>query len=485
MSKYYGKTIFDHSKPGRAGYSLPEEDLSGMGFSKNPERKTALRLPEVAEIDVVRHYTKLSTLNYGVDSGFYPLGSCTMKYNPKINEEIAALPELANIHPLQPVESLQGILKMLYEFEQDLCKIFGYARFTLQPVAGAHGEMTGLFIIRAYHLKNKDLKRNKILVPDASHGTNPASAAMAGFQLVTIKSNEKGMVDLADLQKHLNDETAGLMMTNPNTLGLFEENILKISELVHQAGGLLYYDGANANATLGIAKPAEMGFDICHLNLHKTFATPHGGGGPGSGPVGVVKKLVPFLPKPQIEYDKEKALYCLDGASADSIGRIHCFYGNIAVVIKAYVYTKMIGSTGLKEATELAVLNANYIKARLKEYYDIAFPQTCMHEFVISAKRLKKEFGVSALDIAKRLIDYGFHPPTIYFPLIVNECLMIEPTETESKETLDNFCEIMIKIAEEAKTDPGVLRAAPQQAVIQRLDEVKAVKEPKLTYFYQ
>jgi glycine dehydrogenase subunit 2 len=354
----------------------------------------------------------------------------------------------------------------------------------LQPVAGAHGEMTGLFIIRAYHLKNKDLKRTKILVPDASHGTNPASAAMAGFQLVTIKSNEKGMVDLEDLQKHLNDETAGLMMTNPNTLGLFEENILKISELVHQAGGLLYYDGANANATLGIAKPAEMGFDICHLNLHKTFATPHGGGGPGAGPVGVIKKLVPFLPKPQIEYDAAKMSYYLDGSSTDSIGKVHCFYGNIAVIIKAYVYTKMIGGVGLKEATEIAVLNANYIKASLQDHYDIAFSQTCMHEFVISAKRLKKEFGVSALDIAKRLIDYGFHPPTIYFPLIVNECLMIEPTETETKETLDNFCQVMIKIAEEAKNDPELLHRAPQNAIIQRLDEVKAVKEPKLTYFF-
>ncbi len=484
MAKYYGKTIFDLSRPGRQGYSLPDEQTSELEIPAGLIKKTKSRLPEVSEIDVVRHYTKLSTLNYGVDTGFYPLGSCTMKYNPKINEDVANRKEFAGVHPLQAIGSLQGILKILYEFEQALCQIFGYARFTLQPAAGAHGEQAGLLIIRAYHLKRKDTARINILVPDSSHGTNPASAAQAGFQLITVKSNEKGGVDLEELKKNLNSETAGLMLTNPNTLGLFDENILEIAKLVHAAGGLVYYDGANANATLGIAKPAEMGFDICHINLHKTFSTPHGGGGPGSGPVGVVKELVQFLPVPQIEYSKKNNLYYFSYDLADTIGRLHAFYGNISVILKAYAYFKTLGSAGLKQVSEIAVLSANYIKARLKDHYDIPYAQHCMHEFVISAKKLKKEHGVSALDIAKRLIDYGYHPPTVYFPLIVSECLMIEPTETETKETLDQFCDVMIKIAQEAKTSPELLRNAPQTAPICRLDEVKAVKEPNLTCFH-
>ncbi len=480
MKKYYGKLIFDYSKEGRCAYSLPDEALPELSFADL--KKDKLRLPEVSEIDVVRHYTKLSTLNYGVDNGFYPLGSCTMKYNPKINEDIAALEALLSLHPLADVDTLQGILKILYEFERSLCQIFGYDRFTLQPVAGAHGELTGLLLIRAYHLHNKQTQRKIILVPDSSHGTNPASAAQAGFKLVTIKSNESGAVDLAELKKHLNDEVAGLMLTNPSTLGLFEENILEISRLVHEAGGLLYYDGANANAIMGQAKPAQMGFDICHLNLHKTFSTPHGGGGPGSGPVGVVEKLVPFLPNDTIEYDEKNNKYYFE-QSADSIGRMHSFHGNIGVAIKAYAYIKINGFAGLKGASEAAVLNANYIKARLKDHYDIPFKQHCQHEFVISAKNLKKEYGVSALDIAKRLLEEGYHPPTIYFPLIVNECLMIEPTETETKETLDAFCDVMIKIADEIKTKPESFHDMPLSTPIRRLDEVKAVKEPNLNYF--
>lgn len=480
MNKYYGKLIFDYAKKGRQAYSLPQEELPELSFVNL--KKDQLPLPEVSEIDVVRHYTKLSTLNYGVDSGFYPLGSCTMKYNPKINEDIAGLSDILALHPLAAVDSLQGILKILYDCEQSLCHIFGYERFTLQPLAGAQGELTGLLLIRAYHLHNQQTQRKIILVPDSSHGTNPASAAQAGFKLVTIKSNENGAVDLVELKKHLNDEVAGLMLTNPSTIGLFEENILEISCLVHKAGGLLYYDGANANAIMAKAKPAQMGFDICHLNLHKTFSTPHGGGGPGSGPVGVVKELVSFLPNDTIEYDEKNNKYYF-GQSTNSIGRMHSFHGNIGVVLKAYAYIRINGFAGLKMASEAAVLNANYIKARLKDYYDIPFAQHCQHEFVISAKNFKKEYGVSALDIAKRLLEEGYHPPTIYFPLIVNECLMIEPTETETKETLDAFCDVMIKIAQEIKTKPESFQEMPLTTPVRRLNEVQAVKEPDLNYF--
>jgi glycine dehydrogenase subunit 2 len=473
------KLIFAYSKPGKKAYSLPETDAVTFG----PLSKTGtLPLPEVSEIDVVRHYTKLSRQNYGVDNGFYPLGSCTMKYNPKINEDIANAEIFAGLNPNDET-SAQGLLKVLYTLEQNLCTIFGYDRFSLQPAAGAHGELSGLLVIRAYHLSRKDTERKVILVPDSSHGTNPASCSFAGFSLVTIKSTAGGSVDLDDLKAHLNPTVAGLMLTNPSTIGLFEENITEIAKLVHDAGGLLYYDGANANATMGIAKPAVMGFDVCHINLHKTFATPHGGGGPGAGPIGVVKKLVPFLPKPIIDLDQKTGQYYLNNELPNSIGKVHGFYGNISVLLKAYTYIQMLGSKGLHEASQMAVLNANYIKARLKDYYDIPFPQHCQHEFVISAKNLKKEHGVSALDIAKRLMDYGYHPPTIYFPLIVSECLMIEPTETESKETLDAFCEAMIAIAKEAKEKPELLKNAPSTTIIQRLDEVKAVKEPNLNYF--
>lgn len=403
-----------------------------------------------------------------------------MKYNPKINEAVAVHPVFNNIHPLQDETSVQGLLELLYNFEHYLCALFGYARFTLQPVAGAHGELTGLLIMRAYHLSRKDTKRKKVIVPDSSHGTNPASASAVGYEIVVVPSNERGNVDIAKLKEALNDEIAGLMLTNPNTLGLFDETIKEVSDLVHEAGGLVYYDGANANATLGITRPGDMGFDICHLNLHKTFATPHGGGGPGSGPVGVIEKLVPFLPGPMIE--KKKDAFCLNDILPQSVGHVHSFYGNVGVVLRAYAYVRMMGAAGLKQVSEDAILNANYIMARLKGYYDIPYPRACKHEFVISAKNFKRDHDIKALDIAKRLIDYGFHPPTIYFPLIVSECLMIEPTETESKETLDSFCDVMITIAQEAKEHPELLHDAPHNTPVRRLDEVKAVKEACLVF---
>ncbi|MDR2428491.1 MAG: aminomethyl-transferring glycine dehydrogenase subunit GcvPB [Candidatus Margulisbacteria bacterium] len=477
MKRMAEKLIFAYSQKGRQAHTLPEAPPVNFGL---PERKI-LRLPEVSESDVVRHYTRLSRQNYGVDNGFYPLGSCTMKYNPKINEQIAAFEEFTGLNPSAPERAAAGLLKILYETEQMLCRIFGYARFTLQPAAGAHGEFTGLLIIRAYHLEHDGGKRRKILIPDAAHGTNPASCTLAGLQAVTIKSRPDGGVDIDELRRHLDDTVAGLMLTNPNTLGLFEKNILAIAELVHNAGGLLYYDGANANATMGLARPADMGFDVCHLNLHKTFATPHGGGGPGSGPVGVTEKLMPYLPRPTIDFNGQE--YFLNHDRPKSIGKVHSFYGNIGVILKAYAYLRLQGSAGLKRASELAVLNANYVKARLQKAYAIPYPQICQHEFVISVKEWKKQYGVSAADIAKRLMDYGYHPPTIYFPLNVPECLMIEPTETESKETLDAFCEAMLKIAAEVQSNPELVKSAPHSTIVGRLDEARAVKEPDLNYF--
>ncbi|MCX5751301.1 MAG: aminomethyl-transferring glycine dehydrogenase subunit GcvPB, partial [Candidatus Saganbacteria bacterium] len=420
--------IFDLSSEGRKGVNLPDPDIP---FAKLEELlpkeliRKELPLPEVSEIDIVRHFTNLSRKNFGLDIGFYPLGSCTMKYNPKVNEDIASLEGFTGLHPYFPEEKLQGILELLYNFEQYLCAIFGYDAFTLQPAAGAHGEMTGLLLIKAYHTKHKNNK-NKIIVPDSSHGTNPASVSMVGYQTVVVKSNDRGGVDLDDLRSKVGPDTAGLMLTNPNTLGLFDENILEVAEIVHKAGGLLYYDGANANANLGICRPADLGFDVAHINLHKTFATPHGGGGPGSGPVGVNKKLEPFLPVPRI-VKRDSKFEIRDSKLGDSIGRVHSFYGNINVIIKAFAYTRTLGARGLKEASQTAVLNANYMMKRLKDYYFLKQDRTCQHEFVLSAKWQKEKYWVKALDIAKRLIDYGYHPPTIYFPLIVEEALMIEP----------------------------------------------------------
>jgi glycine dehydrogenase subunit 2 len=461
----------------------PSKEISSikLDIPKNLKRKKTPKLPQSSEPQLIRHYNKLSKKNFGVDTGFYPLGSCTMKYNPKINEEISRLENFVNIHPYQDEEDIQGALQLMYELDVLLCEITGMDKFTLQPSAGAHGELTGLFIINAYH-REKGNKRKNIIIPDSAHGTNPASVTMAGYNTVTVDSDEKGKVDIKKLSKLLDKNTAGLMLTNPNTLGLFDENILKISEMVHDAGGLVYYDGANLNAIMGIAKPRDMGFDIVHLNLHKTFSTPHGGGGPGSGPIGVKKELSKFLPVPTVEVNS-KGRYYLDYDKKDSIGKVKAFYGNFNVLIKAYSYILSLGAQGLKRVSQLAVLNANYLKKHLNKYYYFPYPEICMHEFVISAS-WQKEKGIRALDIAKRLMDFGFHPPTIYFPLIVKEALMIEPTETENKETLDIFIKAMKQIAKEADENPEILKSAPHKTPVKRLDEVKAVKDLILKYSF-
>lgn len=459
----------------------PSKEISSikLDIPKNLKRKKTPKLPQISEPQLIRHYNNLSKKNFGVDNGFYPLGSCTMKYNPKINEVISRLENFANIHPYQDEEDIQGALQLMYELDVLLCEITGMDKFTLQPSAGAHGELTGLFIINAYH-GEKGNKRKNIIIPDSAHGTNPASVTMAGYNTVTVDSDEKGKVDIKKLSKLLDENTAGLMLTNPNTLGIFDENILKISERVHDAGGLVYYDGANLNAIMGIAKPRDMGFDIVHLNLHKTFSTPHGGGGPGSGPIGVKKELSKFLPVPTVEVNGEGRYY-LDYDKKDSIGKVKAFYGNFNVLIKAYSYILSLGAQGLKRVSQLAVLNANYLKKHLNKYYYLPYPEICMHEFVISAI-WQKEKGIRALDIAKRLMDFGFHPPTIYFPLIVKEALMIEPTETENKETLDMFIKAMKQIAEEADENPEILKSAPHKTPVKRLDEVKAAKDLILKY---
>ncbi|WML40537.1 aminomethyl-transferring glycine dehydrogenase subunit GcvPB [Neobacillus sp. OS1-2] len=475
--------IFEASTPGRIGYSLPEMDILELEISDLlPEgylRAVEPELPEVSELDIMRHYTALSKRNHGLDSGFYPLGSCTMKYNPKINENVARFNGFAHVHPLQDESSVQGALGLLYDLQQHLIEITGMDEVTLQSAAGAHGEWTGLMLIRAYHEANGDLNRTKVIVPDSAHGTNPASATIAGFETVTVKSTDKGLVDLDDLRRVVGDDTAALMLTNPNTLGLFEENIIEITEIIHEAGGKVYYDGANLNAVLSKARPGDMGFDVVHLNLHKTFTGPHGGGGPGSGPVGVKADLIPFLPKPIISKRGEE--FVLDYDRPQSIGRVKPFYGNFGINVRAYTYIRSMGPDGLKAVTEYAVLNANYMMRRLAEHYDLPFDKHCKHEFVLSGKRQKK-LGVRTLDIAKRLLDFGYHPPTIYFPLNVEECIMIEPTETESKETLDSFVDIMIQIAKEAEDNPEVVQEAPHTTVIGRLDETLAARKPVLKY---
>ncbi|MBE3592005.1 MAG: aminomethyl-transferring glycine dehydrogenase subunit GcvPB [Thermoanaerobacter sp.] len=481
--KEYNKLIFELSKGGRKAYTLPRLDVEEKPLEdilpQQMMRKEEIELPEISEVDIVRHYTLLSNKNYGVDTGFYPLGSCTMKYNPKINEDMASLVGFTALHPYQPVETVQGALKLMYELENMLSEITGMDKFSLQPAAGAHGELTGLMIIKAYHEHRNDKKRKKIIVPDSAHGTNPASASVAGFDVIEIKSNKEGAIDLEALKAVLNDEVAGLMLTNPSTLGLFEENIVEIARLVHEAGGLLYYDGANLNAIMGITRPGDMGFDVVHLNLHKTFSTPHGGGGPGSGPVGVKKELADFLPVPVIEF--KDGIYSLNYDRPLSIGKVRSFYGNFNVLIKAYSYILTMGAEGLKRASEVAVLNANYLKEKLKNHYKVAVDKVCMHEFVL-AGLLEKANDITTLDVAKRLIDYGFHPPTIYFPLIVDSAIMVEPTETESKETLDAFIEAMIKIAEEAKENPQLLKEAPHNTPVRRVDEVLAARNPVLKW---
>jgi glycine dehydrogenase subunit 2 len=475
--------IFELSTPGRIGYSLPEMDVPELDLSALlPDgylRAEEPELPEVSELDIMRHYTALSNRNHGVDNGFYPLGSCTMKYNPKINENVARFNGFAHVHPLQDESSVQGALELLYDLQEHLIEITGMDEVTLQPAAGAHGEWTGLMMIRAYHEANGDMNRTKVIVPDSAHGTNPASATIAGFETITVKSNEHGLVDLEDLRRVVGEDTAALMLTNPNTLGLFEENILELAEIVHGAGGKLYYDGANLNAVLSKARPGDMGFDVVHLNLHKTFTGPHGGGGPGSGPVGVKADLIPFLPKPIIAKRGEE--FVLDNDRPQSIGRVKPYYGNFGINVRAYTYIRSMGPDGLKAVTEYAVLNANYMMRRLAQYYDLPFDRHCKHEFVLSGRRQKK-LGVRTLDIAKRLLDFGYHPPTIYFPLNVEECIMIEPTETESKETLDSFVDIMIQIAKEAEENPEIVQEAPHTTVVGRMDETKAARKPVLKY---
>ena len=506
--KYYDKLIFDLSKEGRQGYSLPANKwtTSVSDIPAGLQRASEPALPQVSELDVVRHYTNLSQMNFGVDSGFYPLGSCTMKYNPKINEEIAAMPAFAGIHPLQPTETVQGVLRLYKELAHALSEITGMAEFTLNPFAGAHGELTGLMVIRKYHMSRGDLKRTKIIVPDSAHGTNPASAAVCGLEIVQVKSNANGLVDVEDLKPLLDDTIAGIMMTNPNTLGLFEKDIKEIAALVHECGGLLYYDGANMNPLIGMVRPGDMGFDVLHLNLHKSFSTPHGGGGPGAGPVGVAAHLASHLPVPKVMESQDGTLYLADGTcrcasspegagvfgepcgckpeclcGCQSCGRISGFMGNFGVLLRAYTYILMLGKQNVKMVGPLAVLGANYIKESLKDCFELPIASICKHEFVFDGLK-DKSTGVTTLDVAKRLLDYGFHAPTIYFPLLFHQSIMIEPTETESKETLDGFIEIMRHIAAEAASDPESLKTAPHTTPVRRLDETTAARQPVLRY---
>jgi len=473
--------IFEKSRSGRHAVSLPPSDVPFVNMEKVIGQKYLRReldLPEVAEIDLIRHYTNLSRRNFGVDLGFYPLGSCTMKYNPKINENAAALPGFTSLHPYAEDLRAQGSLQLLFEMEQYLSALFGMKAFTLQPAAGAHGELTGVMMIKKYFEK-KGEKRRRILIPDAAHGTNPASGALCGFETVTLRSNKEGGVDLDHLQALMTEDVAALMLTNPNTLGLFERNIEEVAHIIHEKGALLYGDGANANAFLGKTRPGDLGFDVIQLNLHKTFATPHGAGGPGSGPVGVGAALFDFLPIPRLVKQAGKYQWSTD--FPDAIGRVRAFYGNFNVIVKAYAYIRALGAAGLRHATEMAVLNANYIKEKLKPYFDLPYDRICMHECVFSGKR-QAGGGVHTMDIAKRLIDFGYHPPTIYFPLIVPEALMIEPTETESKETLDAFCEAMITIAREASENPQQVKDAPLTTPVGRLDEVLAARKPDVCW---
>ena len=473
----YDKLIFEISKEGRIGHDILVTTNNLSNLPKSLLREASLDIPEVTEPDVVRHYTNLSMKNFGVDTGFYPLGSCTMKYNSKINEKVANIPGFSLLHPLTPEQAAQGSLALMYETDQLLSEITGMDKFSLAPFAGAHGELVGLMIIKKYHQLRNDTKRTKIIVPDSAHGTNPASAAVAGFDVVEVKSNKDGTVHIDSLKEILSDEIAGIMLTNPNTLGIFEKDILQMSKLIHDAGGLLYYDGANLNALLGRGKPGLMGFDIIHLNVHKTFSTPHGGGGPGAGPVGVVKSLEELLPSPVVIKTDKYEFH----TPKNTIGRIGQFYGNFSVIVKTNAYIKTLGKHALENVGNLAVLNANYIKESLKNDYLVAIEDICMHEVVFDGLK-DKSSGVKTLDIAKRLLDYGVHPPTIYFPLIVPEAMMVEPVETESKETLDHFIEVMKKIAKEAKENAELVKNAPYTTHVRRLDEVLAARQPRLKY---
>lgn len=483
---YYGTLIFELSKPGRKGYSLPKNELSDYSIAQLPEnllRQEAPALPEVDELTVVRHYTNMSNNNFGVDTGFYPLGSCTMKYNPKINEEMAAHPQFTALHPLQNVETVQGALSAYYQLQRSLSEIAGMAEFTLNPFAGAHGELTGLMVIRRYHESRGDAKRIKIIVPDSAHGTNPASAAVCGLDVVEVKSKPDGRVDVEDLKPLLDDTIAGMMMTNPNTLGLFENNIAEIAKLVHDCGGLMYYDGANLNPMLGKCRPGDIGFDVMHINLHKTFSTPHGGGGPGSGPIGVREGLEQFLPNPRVtcEFDEDGMVDYKIEMGEESLGCISGFLGNFGVMMRALAYIVTLGSDNLKWVGPLATLNANYIKESLKDCYELPIEGVCKHEFVFDGLK-DKSTGVTTLDVAKRLLDYGYHAPTIYFPLLFHQALMIEPTESESKETLDGFIAVMRKIAQEAVENPELVKTAPHSTPVHRLDDTKAALKQIVTW---
>lgn len=469
-------TIYDRSKEGRHAYELPSCTVDDYNLDNDFLKGKKLPLPQVSEIDFVRHYTELSKHAFGVDNGFYPLGSCTMKYNPKLNEIMASLDGFTEIHPFQPIESVQGCLEIMYKLSKQLEAITGM-KMSLQPAAGAHGEFTGLKVIKAYHEHNKDFKRTKIIVPDSAHGTNPASATLSGMEIINIKSDKDGGVDLDALKAAVGDDTAGLMLTNPNTLGKFDKNIEKIAEIVHDAGGLLYYDGANLNAVMGIVRPADTGFDVVHINIHKTFSTPHGGGGPGSGAMGVVERLADFLPSPIVickngKYKFDTPLY--------TIGKVKNFYGNFSVLVRAYAYIRVLGADGIKDAAQKAVLNANYLKNQLKDI-DYKAGEGCMHEFVLSMEELHEKTGVSALDLAKAMIDRGIHPPTMYFPLIVHEALMFEPTETETKETLEETAENILELVKLCYTDPQYLKTAPHTTSIGRPDEVAAARNSILT----
>lgn len=474
-------SIYERSQTGRSGYLFDTYALADVELNYPIEahlsRCTSPKLPEVSENHVVRHFTNLSSRNYGIDTGMYPLGSCTMKYNPKINEVVASMPSFSQAHPALDPKHVQGCLHIAYDLQTMLMALTGMEGITLQPAAGSQGELTGLMMIKKYHLDHGNLQKKHIIIPDSAHGTNPASVTMAGFKSIEIPSNEEGTIDLEALAAVVDDTTAGLMLTNPNTLGLFEKDITKIAEIIHQVGGLLYYDGANMNANMGITRPAEMGFDIVHLNLHKTLSTPHGGGGPGSGPVGVVKALIEYLPGPIVQKTDEGYR---PKTPAKSIGQVKSFYGNFGIYLRAYVYMLSMGGSGLKHASEMAVLNANYMKESLKFHYKLPYDQVCKHEFVLSG--LKENNGCSTLDVAKRLIDLKLHPPTIYFPLIVEQALMIEPTESESLESINHYIDTMIQIAEEAKSNPEQLHNAPTTAFVRRLDEVAVARNPILKY---
>jgi len=479
----YRKLLFDLSKEGRQGHQLPECDVEEAGldryFDSQYLRKRDAKLPQVAENEVVRHYTALSTMNHHVDKALYPLGSCTMKYNPKINEKLAAIAHFANLHPDQPIKQVQGALRLMYELQEYLKEITGMSAVSLQPAAGSHGELVGLLLMQQYH-KMKGQNRKTILIPDSAHGTNPASAVIAGYMIETIESNELGVIDIEHLKKKVSSDVAGLMLTNPNTLGIFEHQVKEIKAILESVDALFYMDGANMNALFGIVRPGDMGVDVMHLNLHKSFSTPHGGGGPGTGPVAVNEKLINYLPRPIVDFDGKQ--YFFDHDNKQSIGSVHSFYGNFGLLLRAYVYIRMVGARGFRKIAEHAIINANYLYTRLKGHYDIGFQSPLMHEFVLSAEK-QKQRGAKALDIAKRLLDFGVHPPTVYFPLIVKEAMMVEPTETESKEMLDYFADVMIKIDNEIQENPEILRSAPYSTPVKRLDEVAAARNLDVNYF--